>query len=132
HSGLDQQRIFAEVGVDLSRVVIGHSGDTEDYDYLERLLERGSYLGLDRFGLDQLFGLHYLSTDRRVRQVAELCRRGYADRLVLSHDASAFSDARPRDFVQRFWPHWHYNHIPLDVLPALREAGVTEAQIDLM
>jgi len=38
----------------------------------------------------------------------------------------------PRDFVQRFWPRWHYNHIPLDVLPALREAGVTEAQIELM
>ncbi len=30
--GLDQQRIFAEEGVDLSRVIIGHSGDTKDID----------------------------------------------------------------------------------------------------
>ena len=28
--GLDQQRIFAEEGVDLGRVIIGHSGDTTD------------------------------------------------------------------------------------------------------
>jgi phosphotriesterase-related protein len=32
--GLDQQRIFREEGVDLSRVVIGHSGDTTDIEYL--------------------------------------------------------------------------------------------------
>src|SRR5260370_30543350 len=33
--GLEQHRIFREEGVDLSRVVIGHSGDTTDLDYLE-------------------------------------------------------------------------------------------------
>jgi phosphotriesterase-related protein len=43
--GLEQQRIFTEEGVDLTRVVIGHSGDTTDLDYLEgahrqRLLHR--------------------------------------------------------------------------------------------
>src|SRR6185503_12571790 len=31
--GLDQQRIFEEEGVDPSRVIIGHSGDTTDIDY---------------------------------------------------------------------------------------------------
>ena len=29
-------------------------------------------------------------------------------------------------------PNWNYNHIPDDVLPALREAGVGDAQIDQM
>ena len=41
--GLDQQRIFAEEGVDLTRVVIGHSGDSTDLDYLEELIGAGSY-----------------------------------------------------------------------------------------
>src|SRR3954452_24393851 len=50
--GLDQQRIFTEEGVDLSRVVIGHSGDTTDIGYLEELIGNGSYIGMDRFGLD--------------------------------------------------------------------------------
>ena len=30
HRGRDQQRVFREEGVDLSRVVIGHCGDTTD------------------------------------------------------------------------------------------------------
>src|SRR4029077_19124371 len=47
--GLEQQRICAEEGVDLSRVVIGHSGDTTDLDYLEELIGNGSYIGMDRF-----------------------------------------------------------------------------------
>lgn len=50
--GLEQQRIFAEEGVDLSRVIIGHSGDTTDLDYLEELVNNGSYIGMDRFGID--------------------------------------------------------------------------------
>ncbi len=29
-------------------------------------------------------------------------------------------------------PNWHYLHIHNDVLPALRERGVTSAQIDTM
>ena len=41
-SGLEQQRIFEEEGVDLSRVIIGHCGDTTDFGYLERLMEKGS------------------------------------------------------------------------------------------
>src|SRR5262249_42115800 len=52
--GLDQQRIFREEGVDLTRVVIGHSGDTTDLDYLQELIASGSYLGMDRFGIDTI------------------------------------------------------------------------------
>lgn len=125
--GLDQQRIFAEEGVDLSRVVIGHSGDTTDLEYLETLLAAGSYLGMDRFGVDVLLPL-----DERVRIVAELCRRGHAGRLVLSHDASCYNHHISDEVMEKVVPRWHYRHIPDDVLPALLAAGVTEAQIDQM
>ena len=46
HRGLEQQKIFTEEGVDLSRVVIGHSGDTDDLGYLEELIANGSLLGM--------------------------------------------------------------------------------------
>ena len=69
--GLEQQDVFENEGVDLSRVVIGHSGDTDDLAYLEKLFGRGSYLGMDRFGL---YGI--LDMDARVRTVAELCLHG--------------------------------------------------------
>ena len=49
-SGADQQRVFREEGVDLARVVIGHSGDTTDVDYLSGLMDQGSTIGMDRFG----------------------------------------------------------------------------------
>ena len=81
--GLEQQRIFTEEGVDLSRVVIGHCGDTTDIDYLEELIGNGSYIGMDRFGIDA-----FLPTEHRVNTVATMCERGHADKMVLSHDAA--------------------------------------------
>ena len=33
---------------------------------------------------------------------------------------------------RRTRPRWHYNHIPDDILPALRKAGVSDDQIDQM
>ncbi len=125
--GLEQQEIFKDEGVDLTRVVIGHSGDTDDFGYLEDLIARGSILGMDRFGVGGM-----LSTARRVEVIAELCRRGYADRMVLSHDASCYLDWIPGELPMADWPDWHYLHISRDVLPALRAAGVTDAQIDTM
>jgi phosphotriesterase-related protein len=125
--GLEQQRIFAEEGVDLGRVVIGHSGDSTDLVYLEKLMDAGSYIGMDRFGVDV-----YLPFEQRVEVVAELCRRGRADRMVLSHDASCHIDWFPREQVRTVLPRWHFLHISQDVLPALRAKGVTEDQIDQM
>lgn len=125
--GLEQQDIFDSEGVDLSRVVIGHCGDTDDLDYLMEIADRGSLLGMDRFGIDG-----YLPTADRVRVVAELCERGYADRLVLSHDASCYIDWIAGEVPIGALPNWHYLHISHDVLPALRERGVSDDQIDTM
>ncbi|MGI8921101.1 MAG: phosphotriesterase family protein [Solirubrobacteraceae bacterium] len=125
--GLDQQRIFEQEGVDLSRVVIGHCGDTTDCDYLEKLVSRGSYIGMDRFGIDI-----QLPFEDRVETVAEMCRRGHAGRLVLSHDAACFIDWLPQAAIPVALPNWHYHHIHDDVLPALRERGVSDQQIDQM
>jgi phosphotriesterase-related protein len=124
--GVEQQRVFEDEGVDLSRVVIGHSGDTTDRTYLEALLAKGSYLGMDRFGVDVM-----LPFEERVGIVADLCSAGFADRLVLSHDTSCHIDWMPVA-VRDFMPNWRYTHISEDVLPALRERGVTEPQIEQM
>jgi phosphotriesterase-related protein len=125
--GLDQQRIFADEGVDLGRVIIGHSGDTTDLDYLEEMIAAGSYLGMDRFGLDNI-----LSFDDRVDTVVTMCQRGYANRMVLAHDASCHIDWLPEAALPVVLPNWHYLHIHHDVLPALRQRGVTEEQITAM
>lgn len=126
-SGLVAQEVLADAGADLTKVVIGHSGDTTDLDYLMRLADNGSLLGMDRFGLDVL-----LPFEQRVDTVAELVRRGYTDRVVLAHDASCFIDWFDAEAKVQAVPKWNFRHISEDVLPALRERGVTEADIDTM
>jgi phosphotriesterase-related protein len=125
--GLDQQRIFADEGVDLSRVVIGHCGDSTDISYLEELIANGSYIGMDRFGIDV-----YLPFEDRVDTVARMCERGNAEKMVLSHDAWCYFDALPDEMTTLALPNSHYLHIHNDVLPALRLRGVTEEQINTM
>jgi phosphotriesterase-related protein len=124
--GSDAVRVFGEEGVDPARVVLGHSGDSTDADHLQELADGGFLLGMDRFGIDVSSPFA-----ERVAIVAELCRRGYAGSMVLSHDASCYIDwVDPVAFA--LMPNWNYTHIHRDVLPALREAGVTDEQIDAM
>ena len=126
-SGLVAQRVLAEEGADLTKVVIGHSGDSVDLDYLMKLADAGSILGMDRFGLDLL-----LPFDERVNTVAELCKRGYADRMALAHDAACFIDWFDHEAKKQALPKWNYRHVSEEVLPALRERGVSEADITTM
>ena len=129
-SGLEQQRVLREEGVDLSRVIIGHSGDSTDLDYLQQLIDNGSYIGMDRFGIDV-----YLPTEDRVNVIVELCKRGHADRMVLSHDASCWLDwVEPvsDELRQMMSPNWNFLHISRDVVPMLHERGVSQADVDRM
>ncbi len=123
--GLEQQRILAGEGVDLSRVVIGHSGGTLDTAYHEALLANGSYLGFDHFGIGTF------SLEERVESVRVLCERGHADRIVLSHDAMCRVDWFPPS-IAGAWKDWRWTHIPDDVLPAMRRAGISDEDIRTM
>lgn len=125
--GLEQQHIFEEEGVDLARVVIGHSGDTTDIDYLEKLIANGSFIGMDRFGIDVL-----LPFEDRVGTVARMCELGHADKMVLSQDAACFNDWLPEAALPVVLPNWHYLHIHNDVIPALKARGVTDEQLHQM
>jgi phosphotriesterase-related protein len=125
-TGLDVDRVLTEAGVPPSSVLLAHSGDSSDADHLSGLADQDYLLGMDRFGIDNT-----MSFDERVAIVVELARRGYAERMVLSQDASCYIDWVDPD-VLPFLPNWHYLHVVQDVLPALAERGVTEAQIDAM
>jgi phosphotriesterase-related protein len=124
--GLAAHRVLDQEGVRPDRVVLGHSGDTTDADHLQVLAELGYVLGMDRFGinLDTTF-------EARADIVVEMCRRGFARSMVLSHDASCYIDWLAPG-VRDALPQWHYLHITQDVLPYLRDKGVTDAQIDTM
>jgi len=127
-NGLAQLEILLDEEVDVTKLVIGHCGDTTDVDYLETLLANGCYIGLDRFGLDM-----QLSMESRVDVCVELCEKGYEDQIVVSHDYNVFLDWFPRDvlpnILEQSASRWSFHHILLDIIPRLHDKGVSEKQV---
>lgn len=129
-SGGEILDLFEGCGVAPSRVILGHSGDTTELDYLTAMLERGCWLGMDRFGFcDRDLGL-----EPRVDAIARLCEKGWGHRLLLSHDLAAYL---------AFWDSWEttkssdylnleedFTFIHRRVLPALRERGLESSVVD--
>lgn len=130
HGGLAQVKVFTEEGVDLSRVVIGHSGDSTEYPYLRALMEAGCTLGMDRCGLETC-----LPTEDRVRVIADLCGEGYEGQMTMSQDHMCVygpvgvADSTPYD---QGTGNTRYDFISDVVLPSLRAAGVEQKALDVM
>lgn len=124
--GLAVKKVLDAEGVDPRRVVLGHSGDSTDVDHLSELAEAGFLLGMDRFGIN-------LETtfEARADIVVELCRRGFAESMVLSQDAACYIDWID-PFVVQLLPDWKYTHIHEQVLPYLLDKGVPQDQVDAM
>ncbi len=124
-----QLDILEKHGVPLDRVVIGHSGDTNDVGYLEAILHRGCYVGLDRFGDEAKNSL-----ENRVSTLMALCERGWLNRILISHDYVSFVDLGP--FEWRFQREkdpddavYNSRYIHRYALPLLRTKGFPEESI---
>jgi phosphotriesterase-related protein len=124
-TGLIAQTVLEEEGVDLRKVILGHSGDSTDLDQLMLLADRGSLLGMDRFGLDV-----FLPLDERIRTIVELVRRGYVDSIVVSHDQTCRMDWVTPDRVRSVIPRWDLRLVSDVVVPALRAEGLSEDDLD--
>ena len=90
-------------------------------------MDNGSTIGMDRFGME-----HVLSDDRRVATVLRLLERGYAERMVLSHDAAIYSHVTPPAWRAREAPIWHMATISNRILPMVRSGGASEADLEQM
>lgn len=123
-NGRDQLRFFTDHGVPAERLVIGHCGDSEDLDYLRELMDAGATIGMDRFGME-----HVLPDERRTATVLALLREGYADRMVLSHDAAFFSRVTPPSWRAVHTPHWHMENLHTRILPRLLQQGATREDL---
>ncbi|MCQ9385082.1 phosphotriesterase-related protein [Brevibacterium sp. 50QC2O2] len=126
-TGLHVKRVMVdEEGVDPSRIVLGHSGDSTDCDHLSSLADMGFTLGMDRFGIniDTTF-------EARADTLVEMVSRGYAEQMVLSQDASCYIDWI--DPVARAqMAQWHFTHVFDDVIPYALEHGVDQSAVDTM
>ena len=124
-----QVRILEEEGVDMDRVYIGHSNDDTDLDYLFGLLNKGVWLGLDRYPGGVRPGTP--DWEQRTAVAKAVMDAGFTNRIFLSHDYSV-PKARHGAEVQeqrRLANPDGYNFIPRHVLPRLKELGASDADI---
>lgn len=124
-----QVAVLEEEGVDLDRVYIGHSNDDTNLEYLLGLLDKGVWLGLDRYPGGLVPGTP--NWERRTEVAWKLMEAGFTHRIMLSHDYSvpkARYGAEVQEARRRANPDG-YNFIPRYVLPRLKELGATDTDI---
>ena len=127
--GEQQVRILEEEGVDLNRVYIGHSNDDTDMDYLLGLLDKGVWLGLDRYPGGRIAGTP--NWEQRTEVAKKLIDAGHCSRIMLSHDYSvpkARHGAEVQEERRRANPDG-FNFISRKVLPLLTELGASDQDI---
>jgi phosphotriesterase-related protein len=125
--GLEIMDVLDEEGVDPAVVQIAHTGDTDDLGYIEELLARGPFIGMDRYGTEI-----FLPDDKRDATILALLERGHADRMFISADACAEFDWFPPELIDQMAPNWKSTYILEGVVPRLREAGMTNEQLERM
>jgi phosphotriesterase-related protein len=130
-TGLAQMRVFEEEGVDPAKVQVAHTGDTDDLDYIERLLDTGCWIGMDRYGLEI-----YLPTEQRQATVLALLEKGHADRMFLSQDWCSTLDYFTPEVEEQLKPNaapnWSMTFLFEQIIPDLKERGMTDEQLDQM
>jgi predicted metal-dependent phosphotriesterase family hydrolase len=122
--GLDQLRIFEDEGADPGRVVIGHADSYPHLEHYLAILERGANLEFDFLGMS-FTPTEHLGEGRVVELICDLLGRGHAGRLLLSQDVCHDSQ------LTRYGGNG-YAYLARTFLPRLREAGVSEAEIETM
>jgi phosphotriesterase-related protein len=125
--GPEQLDILVDEGVAPGSVIVGHCCGQSDVSYHLRMLDRGAYLGFDRFGLE------LLHPDReRLAVLIGLLGIGFERQLVLSHDTVWCWRGRAPTLPPDALPRWQPTYVLRTIVPQLREAGVAESKIQAM
>jgi phosphotriesterase-related protein len=129
--GPEQADLLISEGADPKHIMIGHAGGCADMRYHTNILDRGVYLAFDRMGLDS--PMYHAGPDSlRLACIIGLISMGYTDRLLISHDYVVHWVGRnaypllPKESIKNLYP----THIFKDIIPALKDAGITDSQIN--
>jgi len=125
--GPEQLDVLTGEGVPASAVIVGHSCGQSDVSYHLRMLDRGAYLGFDRFGLE------LLHPDReRLAVLIGLLGIGFERQVVLSHDTVWCWRGRAPTLPPDTLSAWEPTYVLRTIVPRLRGAGVGEDKIHAM
>jgi phosphotriesterase-related protein len=131
--GREQADLLIAEGVSPEKIQIGHMSNSTDLQYHLDVLSTGVYGAFDRLGLAGLAGSPPDSAKLPV--LIGLIGKGHAKRLMLSHDYIMNWLGRPMPIEPVNIPNltnWYPTHLFKRIMPALRKAGVTDAEIKTM
>lgn len=129
--GPEQAEFLVSAGADPNRTMIGHMDGNTDVSYHMATLAHGVNIAFDRFGIQVLVGAP-MDTEREACLIG-LLGMGYGEQIALSHDTVNFWLGRPPvmpDEVAKLLENWHITHLFDNVVPVLKEAGITDERID--
>ena len=122
--GLEQLRIFEAEGADPTRVVVGHADSYPQLDHYLAIIERGASIEFDFLGMSFTPAERH-GEGRIVELLCDLLSRGHVEHMLLSQDVCHDSQLR------RYGGNG-YTYLASTFLPRLREAGVSDAEIETM
>ena len=119
-----QQDLFLTLGANPKKIVIGHQNNSTDINYhLTQLKKPDFFIAFDRTSL---------GSDKADDCLIELVQQGYADRLMVSHDAILVWLGRPftvPDNLKERYGKWNPNYTHKVLIPKMKAAGITDEQI---
>jgi phosphotriesterase-related protein len=116
--------ILEEAGLDLHRFIWVHAQTEPDISILEDAAHRGAYVELDSVGAP------YQSQTELLETTIALIEAGFADHLLLSHDAGWYNPARTDGLPDEGYR--GYTALTIDFLPELLKRGISKEQIRLI
>ena len=122
--GPEQQKILHAAGVPLAKIIVGHSCISTSFNYHQQIVQEGSYIGFDRFGMEG-----GMPDEVRVESLKKLIDAGFLDNLIISHDSVWYWINGPA-IGQGPYKNWKPTNFFERVIPMLTYAGVSEAQIE--
>jgi|ThiBio_1000_plan_1041568.scaffolds.fasta_scaffold01386_10 phosphotriesterase-related protein len=130
--GHDQIDIATGEGLTASSLIVGHSDGRDDPNYQKALAARGSYVGFDRFGLEE--GI--VPDTVRMENLMQLAKAGHRDRIMVSHDSVAClkgtAGGLDLDGMLKVYPNWRMTHLFENIFPQLKLMGMTDTDIDAL
>lgn len=110
--------IIASEGVELSRIVMGHTGG-KDMEHMKRLFQRGAFVEWDYMGQAPL---PPEADAQRIESIAAAINAGYADHVLLAHDVCTKAQLKRNGGGG-------YTYISNVILPGLKAKGISDETI---
>ena len=131
--GLDALEILTQRGVRPDKVIICHIDVEFNLDYCMELVKAGAFIEFDDFGKEYFIDKRYrgfaggvFARDiERVQTLKLLIDAGYLSNLLIACDVCL------KTLLHRYGG-WGYDHVLTNIVPMMKEEGITAEQVDVL